>query len=165
MSFHEISLNPEQFLAAFNEQLNNRFYALSRAESKILYQQLIDGEPEPFMQIDAGEGGEVICDLVLDYSEHVGKMSFSKFRKGLAMMMLNIKNRLDEKKSLNPMSSDTGEVLFNVPGVLQETDATNVIVCSFAQAGPGRATLKLMYLNPESYVQAAAAVSDQIAAQ
>ena len=165
MSFQEISLDPAQFLAAFNEQLNNRFYALPRAESKILYQQLVDGEPEPFMQIDAGEGAEVVCNLVLDASEHVGKLSFSKFRKGLAMMMLNIKNRLDEQKSLNPMCSDTGEVLFNVPGVLKETEATNVIVCSFAQAGPGRATLKLMYLNPESYVQAAAAVSDKTTSQ
>lgn len=165
MSFQEISLDPVQFLAAFNDQLNNRFYAHSRADAKILYQQLVDGEPEPFMEIGAGDSGEVICNLVLDHSEHVGKLSFSKFRKGLAMMMLNLKNRIDEEKSLNPMSSDSGEVLFNVPGVLESAGDTNVIVCSFSQAGPGRATLKLMYLNPESYVQAAAAVSDQLAAQ
>jgi hypothetical protein len=161
MSFQEINLDPAQFLAAFNENLNNRFYAQSRAEAKILYQQLVDGESEPFMHIGVADTGEVICNLSLDYSEYVGKISFSKFRKALAMMMLNIKRRLESDQGFNPLVSESGEMLFNVPGVLQGADATNVIVCSFSATGPGRASIRLMYLNPESYVQAAAAVSER----
>lgn len=159
MSFQEINLDPAQFLAALNDNLNNRFYAQSRSNAKILFQQLLEGEAQPFMRIGVADSGDIVCDLLLDHSEHVGKISFSQFRKALAMMMLNIKERVDAQRPLNLMTSENGEILFNIPGVLQGADATNVMVCGVAQSGPGRATAKLMYLNPESYVQAAAATA------
>ncbi len=159
MSFQEINLDSAQFLAALNDNLNNRFYAQSRANAKTLFQQLVEGEAQPFMRIGVADAGDILCDLTLDHSEHVGKISFSKFRKALAMMMLNIKDRVEAQRPLNPMVSETGDILFNIPGVLQGADATNVIVCGVSQTGPGRATAKLMYLNPEAYVQAAAATA------
>lgn len=157
MSFQTIDLDPAQFLKALNDTLDNRFFTASRQESKMLYQRLVDSQTEPFLQIGVAEQGEVICDLMLDYSEHQGDISFSRFRKNLAMMMLNIKERIEAEKELNPMVSDTGEVLFNVPGVLNEDDETNIMVCGFAQAGPGRAVVKLMYIDPAAYVEAASA--------
>lgn len=160
MSFEQINLDPNELLAAANENLNARFYASSRLESKQLYQQLVDGQSVPFMHIGTQDSGEVVTDLVLDHSEYVGAISFSRFRKGLAMLMLSIKHRLDKNLSMNPLFSETGEVLFNVPGVHEAEDGTNVLVAGLQQVGPGHAALKLMYLNPTEYIKAAAEVSD-----
>ena len=156
MSFESISLQPPQLLAAINENLNNRFYAASRAESKQAYQQLIAGQTVPFMLIGVEDGAQIQCDLKLDDSEFVGNISYSKFRKALAMMMLGIKNRLEAEQNLNLMQSDAGDTLFNIPGVHQDEDGANVIVCGISQNGPGRAFINLMFLDPQAYVNAAA---------
>ena len=164
MSFDEINLEPSKLLASVNEHLNLCFFACPRAEAKQLYQLLVDGGSEPFLHIQAGSKGEVVLELQLDHSEHIGKLSFSQFRKALAMMMLAIKHRVDENLNLNPLYSETGQILFNVPGVLESGETTNVMVCGLDQLGAGRAALRLMYLNPTQYIQAAAEVSDPPAA-
>lgn len=154
MSTTDVTIQPKALLAAVNDNLNRYFYADSRDPAKQLFKVLTNGESVPFMKIDMGESGEVYCELCLDTTLHQGNLNFSKFRKALAMMMLAIQNRLDADEELNLMHSQTGEMLFNIPGILKSEDATNVLVCGMRQKGPGLADIQLMYLDPNDYAKA-----------
>lgn len=155
MSYQKVSLNPKRLLAAVNENLNRHFFAESRDSAKSLFKAISQGQPAPFMRIDTGEAGEVFCELALDSSLYVGKLNFGKFRKALAMMMLGIKTRIESDQPLNALSSESGEILFNIPGIVKEEDQINVMVVSFKQLGPGLSNVRLMYLDPEKYAAAA----------
>ena len=165
MSYQEVSLNPKLLLAAVNENLNRHFYAESRDAAKSLYNAISEGAPAPFMRIDTGEAGEVFCELALDSTLYVGKLNFGKFRKALAMMLLGVKTSIENDKPLNAMNSDTGEILFNIPGIVREDDQMNVMVCSFKPMGPGLSTVRLMYLDPDKYAAAAQQAADLAASE
>lgn len=159
MSHSEVTIDSPKLLFAILENLNTQFYATNRDASKRVFQLLVEGKNIPFMRIDMGEAGEVLCELSLDHSEHVGKLNFSSFRKVLAVMMLGIKERLEAEKSLNIMSSESGELMFHIPGIHHSSDGINVIVSGFRQTAPGMAVVRLMYLNPEHYAEAARAAA------
>jgi len=163
MSYQEVSLAPKLLLAAVHENLNRHFYADNRDSAKSLYNTISKGSSAPFMRIDTGDAGEIFCELTLDSSLYVGKLNFGKFRKTLAMMMLGLKTRIENDQPLNAMSSETGETLFNVPGVVKDGDQTNVMVCGFKQLGPGLSTVNLMYLDPDEYMQALQQAADAAA--
>ena len=154
MSNHEVSLSPKLLLAAVLNNLNLHFFDSSRDQAKQFYKVLCDESPAPFMKIDTGETGDVFCELSMDQSLYVGKLNYGKFRKSLASMMHAIKNRLEDDTPLNAMSSNTGEILFNIPGIVQEDNQVNIMVCSFRQLGPGLATVRLLYLDPVNYATA-----------
>lgn len=154
MSNHEVSLNPKSLLSAVLDNLNMHFFSGTRDQAKQFYKVLCDDHPAPFMKIDMGENGEVFCELSLDQSLYVGKLNFGKFRKNLAMMMHAIKERIDQEASLTAMTSNTGEILFNIPGVVKEDNQINIMVCSFRQLGAGLATVRLLFLDPDKYAAA-----------
>ena len=155
MSHHEINLEPHKLLSAVFENLNQQFFADSRAAAKILYNNIAGGEQAPFMRIAFGDSGEVICNLGLDASLYSGKLNFGKFRKCLAMMLKGISIKLDKHvktgESLNIMNSDDGQFMFNIPGIVKSTEGINVLVCGMHQQGPGAATIGLMFLDPMQY--------------
>jgi len=151
MNYEQVSLNPKLLLAAMNQSLDKQFYQQPRDASKQLFKKLNDGEITSFMRIDTGEAGEVMCDLSLDKTLYVGKLSFGKFRRALAMMMHAIKARLEVDEKLNALRSKDGEIMFNVPGIIKEGEQFNVMVCSFKSLGPGLASVRLMYLDPDKY--------------
>ena len=160
MSQAEVSIQPKALLAAINNNLNQYFYADSRDAAKQHYKTVSTGGKIPFMKIDMGESGEVLCELSLDTTLHRGKLNFSKFRKALAMMMVGIQGRLDADEELNIMHSQSGEMLFNIPGILRSEDATNIMVCGMRQIAPGLASIQLMYLNSDDYAKAAGVEQD-----
>ncbi|MFT6407509.1 MAG: hypothetical protein ACJAQ6_000921 [Arenicella sp.] len=165
MSYQQVSLNPKLLLAAVNENLNRHFYAGARDSSKALYKAIEQGVQAPFMRIDTGDSGEVFCELSLDSSLYVGNINFGKFRKSLAMMMLGIRTRTENDEPLNAMTSQSGEIMFNIPGIVNEGNQINVMVCSFQPMGPGLASVKLMYLDPDKYAAAAQKASDLVASE
>lgn len=75
------------------------------------------------------------------------------FRKSIAIMMLAVKQQLDNKESVNMLSSSSGDVLFNVPGLVRSGDVINVMVSGFRQLSPGKALVRLMYLDPKHYIE------------
>ena len=154
MSNHEVSLNPKLLLSAVLNNLDLHFFSNSRDQAKQLYKVLCEERPAPFMKIDMGDSGEVFCELSLDQSLYVGKLNYGKFRKNLAMMMQAIKQRIDEDSKLTAMTSKSGEILFNIPGIVREDDQINIMVCSFRQLGPGLSTVRLLFLDPEEYALA-----------
>jgi len=162
MNYQDVSLNPKLLLNAVNDNLNRHFYAANRDSAKQLYKRISEGNVAPFMRIDLGEAGEVFCELSLDTSLYVGKINFGRFRKSLAMMMLGIKNRLEEDQKLHALGSEQGEIMFNIPGIVKEEEQINIMVCSFKSLGPGLASVRLMYLDPDHYASAAQGASDAI---
>jgi hypothetical protein len=149
-----VDLQAQDLLAALNHNLDQKFFSANRNQAKQLFNQLNDEQAVSIMRLGFSDDTEIHCQLALDKSEHQGNLSFSNFRKHLAMMMLGIKKRLDEKAPLNMMESDNNEFLFNIPGIVQSEETTRILVCGFTQNGPGNATIKLMYLNPEHYAEA-----------
>ncbi|NNC98631.1 MAG: hypothetical protein HKN85_00455 [Gammaproteobacteria bacterium] len=155
MSHYEINLQPDKLLQAVLENLNQQFFADSRAQSKLLYKSIADGRQMPFMQIAVDDSGEVICELALDHSQFSGSLNFGKFRKCLAMMLKGLSIKLEKHaqngEGFNMMNSDQGQLLFNIPGVVMSEDGVNVLVFGLSQAGPGLATIRLMFLDPAQY--------------
>jgi len=156
-------LKPEMVMNAININLNQQFFVENRDYSKNLFKSLFDGDRQPLMKFEMGESGDVVCHLELDKTEHVGKLNYGKFRKGLAMMMIGIQQRLESQTPFNTLASDAGEILFNVPGILKTEEDVNVLMCSFKQLAPGLSLIKLMYMNPENYAQAAGINFDDLA--
>ena len=154
MSYQQIDLDPRLFLGALLENLNNHFFANTRDDSKRLYVSLTEKTSVPFMHINAAESGEIHCDLALDSSEYVGKLNYGQFRKCLAVMMQSVSSRIEAKQDLNVMNSDNGDILFNVPGIVQSDSQLNVLVSGVSQTGPGKVVIRLMFLDPSLYVAA-----------
>ena len=151
MHHQETQLDPSQLLAALLENLNVQFFADKRADAKRLYQTINDGQQVPFMHIGFPDGAEISCDLALDHSQHVGKLSFSKFRTCLATMMQTLAIRIEEKQDFNILHSQQGDMLFNIPGVVETDGNINVLVSGLRQTAPGRATIRLVFLDPAQY--------------
>jgi hypothetical protein len=163
MSYQQIDLDPTLFLGALLENLNSHFFANSRDESKQLYMSLAGQKAVPFMHVNAAESGEIFCDLALDNSQYVGKLNYGQFRKCLAVMMHSISNRIEAKQDLNVMNSENGDILFNVPGIVQSDSTVNVLVSGISQAGPGKIVIRLMFLEPSQYITAVSPETDAAA--
>ncbi len=159
-----VQLKPELILGAINSNLNLHFFLEPRDIAKTLFNDLADGKSAPFMKFEIGKKAEIHCNLELDASEYVGKLNYGKFRKSVALMMLSIQRMLEDKNDLSKisMTNETGELLFNIPGILHADDQINILVCGFRQQAPGLACASLMYLEPEFYAQAAGLTLDDI---
>ena len=92
-------LDPRQLMAAVIENLDRHFFAASRDSAKQMYKALEEGKIAKFMHVGLEDDSELFCHLALDTTEHVGKLNFGRFRKGLAMMMLGAKNALRKMKT------------------------------------------------------------------
>ena len=148
MNQQQLDLDPRQYLAALMENLNSRFYADTRVNSKALFNSLIDQQTLDFMQIGSLGSGEITCLLTLDHSQYSGKLSYGKFRECLATMMRRIAAKLHNKENLNVMVDETGGMLFNIPGLVETDNTINILVNGLSQNEAGKATICLMFIEP-----------------
>jgi len=151
MSYKSINLDPSKLLTAISLNLDSQFYGASRDQSKRLYSDIAKGGQMPFIQLKTQDSGDINCHLQLDASQYTGKLSFSKFRKAMAVMLFEIRKRLEADQPLNILSSDHGDIMFNIPGILQNKDGINIMVCGTRQVEPGLMTVRLMFLDPIAY--------------
>ncbi len=90
-------------------------------------------------------------NLSLDHSEYRGRLTFHLFRMALDMMVKNIAGRIQRKEDLNIFTSEeTGEVLFHLPGLVDDRGRLNVLVMGIVP-GKRNATVKLQFLDPEQF--------------
>lgn len=157
MSQEHIDLPQADVAAAIAVALDQAFYQSRREEAKRLYTELSDGKNTKFMRLQTNTGNIIDCNLTMDASQYDGKLNFSKFRKSLAMTLIALKQRLENKEDVNMLSNDVGDVLFNVPGIVKSGDIINVMVVGLRQTGHGKALVRLLYLDPQHYVNAARA--------
>ena len=154
-----LELKTEDLLSALNRNLDVHFFLSERTVSKQRFQALKDGELLPIMKLGFSDNSELQCNLHLDHSQYVGKLNFGGFRKNLAMMMHAIRNRLDAGADLNVMRDSSGQVLFNIPGIVKQDDTVNILVCGLAQTNAAEARINLMFLDPEAYQKALSEVA------
>ncbi len=154
MTTQAVSLHPNKLLKAIIENLNAQFFADQRDNAKRLFQFIQGGDTAPFMRIQTGDTGEIFCEIGLDHTEYTGKLSFGKFRKNLSTMIHVINERLKQEDRVQHLSSDTGEMLFNLPGIVEDKkDGVSMLVCSVKQRAPGLMMIRLMYLDAEQFLR------------
>ena len=108
------------------------------------------------MDISSTTKGDVACMLALDHSEYVGKLNFSAFREILAAHLHLIGEKLKNEENLNIFTNEeTGDLLFNIPGIIQRDDEINVLVTGTEQRRAGELTIKLMFLDPANFMSTA----------
>lgn len=149
-----VSVKPEQLLSLAIQALHQCFYETQRDQAKQLFKEIDKGSQSELFKIKLNNGREIQGNVSLDKSEFIGKFSYSCFRSALAVMINRISEKLQAKEELNILSSDqTGEILFNIPGFVEQDGQVNVLVLAVSQQSPGFILLRLMFLDPEQFQQ------------
>ena len=156
MSNYEIQIQPKQLLAAICQELTNVFFGQQKAEAKQAFNKISSGESIPLIEISSNKRGDVQGVLALDHSEFNGKLNFSAFRDCLGAHLHLVGEKLKQDENLNIFTNEeTGDFLFNIPGILEREGTINVILTGIEQRRAGEIIVKLMFINPDNYLQAA----------
>lgn len=148
------SITPEAVLTLAANILYRAFFESSRIEAKQIYSGLDGGEARQLLRLAMDDDSELDVWLQLDESEYRGKLNYSGFKSHIGVLLARIKERLDGEGDANILESANGsEKLFNIPALVADGDAANVLVLGLGPAIPARLTLKLMYLDPSQFIQ------------
>ena len=151
MSNASIDLDLTELLAAIHSNMNQRILQASKSVAEDLYVKLAAGKALPFMEISSPDLGDVSCDLALDHTQFVGKLNFSHFRNALALHMQQIAATLANKEDLSVFTSEeSDDIIFYLPGVIEDGGTMNVLVTGVEQRVDGKMTIRLMFLDPSS---------------
>ncbi len=103
----------------------------------------------PFMEITSPEMGDVSCKLALDSTQFIGTLNFRQFRNALVSHMQRIAATLQEKEELSVFTNEeTDDIIFYLPGIIEDGDTMNVLVTGIEQRTAGHMTVRLMFLDP-----------------
>jgi len=149
---HTVSMQPEQLLSLAVQALQGGFYAAQRNDARQLFKEIEKGKKTELFKLKLNNGREIQGNICLDKSEFIGKLGYSNFRAALGVMLSRSTEKLQEKQELNILSSEqTGEMLFNIPGLVEENGQANVLVLAVSQHSPGDLLLRLMFLDPAQF--------------
>ncbi len=150
MNNASIELDLVELLTAIHSNMNQRILAASKTVAKNVFRDLYDGKALPFMDISSPDLGDVSCDLALDHTQFVGTLNFSQFRNALVSHMQQIAITLQEKKELSVFTDEeTDDIIFYLPGVIEDGGTMNVLVTGIEQRSAGNMTVRLMFLDPK----------------
>jgi len=150
MNNASIELDLVELLTAIHSNMNQRILAASKTVAKNVFRDLYDGKALPFMDISSPDLGDVSCDLALDHTQFVGTLNFSQFRNALVSHMQQITITLQEKKELSVFTNEeTDDIIFYLPGVIEDGGTMNVLVTGIEQRSAGNMTVRLMFLDPK----------------
>ncbi len=150
MSNGQVDLKPAELLKAIYENLNKCFFTAAKYDAKQRYRLLVTGKPFAFMTLATRDQGEIAFELALDQTQHDGSLTFTQFRNALAAHLNRIAAKLAGKQDLNIFTSnDTGDWIFNIPGIVEYADKVNILVTCVEQRAAGQATIRLLYLDPK----------------
>ncbi len=152
MSNASIELDLVELLKAIHSNINQRILAASKIVAKNFFRELADGKALPFMEITSPELGDVSCDLALDHTKFIGTLNFSQFRNALVAHMQRIAATLQEEEELSVFTNeDTNDIIFYLPGVIEDGGTMNVLVTGIEQRTAGNMTVRLMFLDPQQF--------------
>lgn len=159
-----------QFLTLSVNTLHNYFFNVPKEKSRRLYKEIAAGESVGIATLTVGDNKEsgskengIKLKLCLDQSEFKGHLTFHLFQGALGMMLRNIADKIQRKADLNIFtSSETGEILIHLPGLVEDRGHLNVLVMGIAPSKTG-ALIKLQFLDSDQFrkdnPQAAAAAA------
>ncbi len=152
MSNVSIELDTATFLTVIYNNYKRLFLDSSEIDAEEEYRKLMDDQTVPIIEISAPDQGEVTCDLALDHSQFLGTLNFSRFRNALIAHLSQIADILKSEDELNVLTNeDTGDVVYYVPGIVEEDGTINVLVTGVAQRTAGELTVRLMFLDPQQF--------------
>jgi len=144
-----------QFLTLSVNTLHNYFFNVPKEKSRRLYKEIAAGESVGIATLTVGDTKEsgskepgnkepgskengIKLKLCLDQSEFKGHLTFHLFQGALGMMLRNIADKIQRKADLNIFtSSETGEILIHLPGLVEDRGHLNVLVMGIAPSKTG----------------------------
>ena len=152
MSNVSIELDTATFLTVIHNNYKRLFLDSSETDAEEEYRKLMDDQTVPIIEISAPDQGEVTCDLALDHSQFLGTLNFSRFRNALIAHLSQIVDTLKSEDELNVLTNeDTGDIVYYVPGIVEEDGTINVLVTGVEQRTAGELTVRLMFLDPQQF--------------
>ena len=152
MSNVSIELDTATFLTVIHNNYKRLFLDSSEIDAEEEYRKLMDDQTVPIIEISAPDQGEVTCDLALDHSQFLGTLNFSRFRNALIAHLSQIADTLKSEDELNVLTNeDTGDIVYYVPGIVEEDGTINVLVTGVEQRTAGELTVRLMFLDPQQF--------------
>ena len=147
-----IELDTATFLTVIHNNYKRLFLDSSETDAEEGYRKLMDDQTVPIVEISAPDQGEVTCDLALDHSQFLGTLNFSRFRNALIAHLSQISDTLKSEDELNVLTNeDTGDIVYYVPGIVEEDGTINVLVTGVEQRTAGELTVRLMFLDPQQF--------------
>lgn len=151
----------DKFLLMSANLLHRAFIEASRTDAKHLYRALAEGAAVRLTQVQMEDQSTLGINLSLDRSEYRGKLNFGAFRASVGTLIGNLGRALQEQRDY-PMFGGEGanrEMIFGITAVTVEDRQANVMVLgSEVDDANGAVTLRLMYLDPAQFSEAAAPV-------
>ena len=145
----------EKFLLIAMNLLHREFIAATRTDAKNLFKEILDGRTVPITKVQMEDNSRVKFSLALDYSEYQGRLNYGAFRAGLATLLGNISQALQEDRDVAVFNPEQrpASMLFGITGVTVEDDKPRVLVLG-ADVGSGgpAVTLRLMYLDHHQFI-------------
>lgn len=149
-----ISLQPQQLLTLAQQVLYKCFFEASREQAKQIYNEIEKGKQATLFSIEMGQGQQMQGKLALDHSEFIGRLNFSHFRTALGGMINHISDKAKNKEEPTTFTNQqNGELLFHVPGFVEENGQLNVLVLTVVQPSRGVLAFRLMFVDPNQYVK------------
>lgn len=152
----------DKFLLIAMNLLHREFVASPRTTAKRLFKDILGGHAVQISKVQLEDNTLVNFSLALDQGEYRGKLNFGAFRAGLAALLGNISQALEEGRDVavfNPEQRPES-MLFGITGVTVEDDRPRVLVLG-ADVGSGgpAVTLRLMYLDHRQFSDREAAAT------
>ena len=152
------SISREQFLTICTNLLYRAFVKASRTDAKKLFREISDGRPVRLTQLEMEDRSMVEFQISMDHSEFRGKLNYGAFRASIGNLLGNIAQTLEQKKEIQTFGAENNEnsMIFGVTGLTVEDDQPNVLALSTTTAvNEANVMMRLMYLDPEQFVQRA----------
>lgn len=150
------ALEPEKLITIAVNLLHSAFIDSSRDDAKRLFLEVKGGNTAHLVRIKMEDDSELGVDLALDYSEYLGKLNYAAFKNVLQAMLVRIAKQVQGDDKLNVFTdTESGNILFNLPGVMQDDEHLNMLVLGAERSVPGAVTLKLQFLDVSQFISEA----------
>lgn len=149
-----INVNVPELVNLSCNLLHQGFIKNKKEHARSMYKDLKNGKNIIPGAITIGDKLELNLKLALDVSAFKGpSLSFPAFEIALKSMLVNLGDKLKNKKDLNILTSENGAMLFNCPGVVQTTETQfNVMVMTIEpQFEKKELILRLLFVNPDQF--------------
>ena len=152
--YQNSAMEPEKFITIAVNLLHRSFIDSPRDEAKRLFAEIKAGKTIHLVRIKLEDTSELAVDLALDCSEYVGKLNYAAFKNVMQAMLVCIAKQVQSKAELNVFTdAETGNIIFNLPGVVEDDEHVNMLVLGAQREVPGAVTLKLQFLDVSQFIE------------
>ena len=152
------SISREKFLVIAINLIHKALVEAARTDAKNAFKVLAEGKIMPLTNVRMEDESIVRFDVQLDGSEFVGNLNFGAFKTSVALLVSNLSKALQAEQDIPVFTAQESPemLMFGVTAVTYEDSQANVMVLG-SDSGSEQASvrLKLMYLDPEQFADAA----------